>query len=513
MFSYRTIPPVYQTTFDTLRSVEPMYNTTPKFHYLQAPPIRQLRNIAVLHTLITAALTENVLLYHNQPMNIKRNTDVSYILTQLFRDRCKIITEEDCPDFPRPFNYNNRYLFEYGLKAFIGIHFINVTGQIQYSFEQVIPQLTKEYNFTEQLNVSLYLKETPKHRVRVYSNAQHIVVFTNKPIFDPFESDYTSLVRKLYAAIPLIMQWDTETIGSELLKSLGAEDHTVYWETLCRFVEQNDFLKNLKYAPLYELFDNISRLRSAPLQQKLTSKENDIRSYESALESYYRERAQLLGELAQIENEKSSYDKDAVRLLVDKNIVHGLHTDQIVNGRGKLYFLCSAQLTAYDKRAAKSYINGSCFEAGSMLQKFYQHIFLDEELILQFSEEVVLDFANKTVAAGQNCANRLTDFNNTIPNPHHWYFNCWGNYKTQLMRMIADCNLEGAFYTIKNAIGSINFTDGAVLGRFKNIMNAVIEFSYTPKFILWRDENYSTLHTWEETYEHYKNYYTGEVEE
>lgn len=513
MFSYRTIPPAYQTVFDTLRSVEPMYNTTPKLHYLQVQPIRQLRNIAVLHTLITAALTEDVLLYHNQPMDIKRSSDVHYTLTQLFRERCKIITEEDCPDFPRPFNYNNRYLFEYGLKAFVGIHFVNVSGQIQYSFEQVIPQLAKEYNFTEQLNVSLYLKETPKHRVRVYSNAQHIVVFTSKPIYDPFESDYTPLVRKLYAAIPLIMQWDTETIGSELLKSLGAEDHTVYWETLCRLVEQNDFLKNLKYAPLYELFDNISRLRSAPLQQKLISKENDIRSYESALEAYYRDRAQLLGELAQIENEKSSYDKDAVRLLVDKGVVHGLHTDQIVNGRGKLYFLCSAQLTAYDKRAAKSYINGSCFEAGSMLQKFYQHIFLDEELILQFSEEVVLDFANKTVAAGQDYANRLVDFNNTIPNPHHWYFNCWGNYKTQLMRMIADCNLEGAFYTIKNAIGSINFTDGAVLNRFKNIMNAVVELSYTPKFILWRDENYSTPHTWEETYEHYKNYYTGEVEE
>lgn len=513
MFSYRTIPPAYQTVFDTLRSVEPMYNTTPKLHYLQSQPIRQLRNIPILHTLITAALTEDVLLYHNQPIDIKRSTDVSYTLTHLLRDRCKIITEEDCPEFPRPFNYNNRYLFDYGLKAFIGIHFINVTGQIQYSFEQIIPQLAKEYNFTEQLNVSLYLKETPKHRVRVYSNAQHIVVFTNKPIFDSFESDYTSLVRKLYAAIPLIMQWDTETIGSELLKSLGNEDHTVYWETLCRFVEQSDFLKNLKYAPLYELFDNISQLRSAPLQQKLTSKENDIRRYEAALEAYYRDRAQLLGELAQIENEKSSYDKDAVRLLVDKGVVHGLRTDQIGNGRGKLYFLCSAQLTAYDKRAAKSYINGSCFEAGSMLQKFYQHIFLDEELILQFSEEVVLDFANKTVAAGQDYANRLIDFNNTIPNPHHWYFNCWGNYKTQLMRMIADCNLEGAFYTIKNAIGSINFTDGAVLNRFKNIMNAVVELSYTPKFILWRDENYSTPHTWEETYEHYKNYYTGEVEE
>lgn len=512
MFSYRTIPAVYQTVYDTLRSVEPMYNTTPKLHYLQTQPIRQLCNTPVLHTLITAALTDDVLLYHNSPIEIKRNTDVSYTLTQLFRDRCKVITEEDCPDFPRPFNYNNRYLFEYGLKAFVGIHFVNVTGQIQYSFEQAIPQLAKEYNFTEQLNVSLYLKETPKHRVRVYSNAQHIVIFTSKPIFDPFISDYTPLVRKLYAAIPLIMQWDTETIGSKLLKSLGAEDHTVYWEILCRFIEQNEFLKNLKYAPLYELFDNISRLRSIPLQKKLINKENDIRSYESLLEAYYRDRAQILGELAQIENEKATYDKDAIRLLVDKGVVHGLHTDQITNGRGKLYFLCSAQLTAYDKRAAKSYINGSCFEPGSMLQKFYQHIFLDEELILQFSEEVVLDFANKTVAAGQDYANRLTDFNQTIPNPHHWYFNCWGNYKTQLTRMISDCNLEGAFYTIKNAIGSINFTDGAVLGRFKNIMHGIVELDYTPKFILWRDENYSTPHTWAETYEHYKNYYTGDAE-
>lgn len=512
MFSYRTIPASYETVCDTLRSVEPMYNTIPKFHYLQISSIRQLRNAPVLHTLITAALIEDILLYHDRPMEIKRSTDVVYELTRLLQDRCKIITEDNNFNFPRPFYYGNSCLFEYGLKAFVGIHFVNVTGQIQYTFEQAIPQLVKGYNLTEQLNVSLYLKETPKHRVRVYSNEQYIVVFTNKPIFDSFENDYTPLVRKLYAAIPLIMKWDTETTVSKLLKSLGADDHTVYWEMLCNFVEQNDFLKNLKYAPLYELFDNISLMRATPLKQKLSAKESDIRSYESALEKYYRERAQLLGELAQIENEKSAYDKSAVRLLVDKNVIHGLRTDQLTNGSGRLLFLCSAQLTAYDKRAAKNYINGSCFEKGSLLQKFYQHVFLDEELMLQFSEEVIFDFTNKTILAGHSYASRLIGFDNAIPNPHHWYFNCWGNYKTQLLRMIADCNLEGAFYTVKNAIGSLNFTDGAVLGKFREVMQGVIELIYTPKFILWREENYSTLHTWAETYKHYKNYYTGDAE-
>ena len=180
MFSYRTIPASYETVCDTLRSVEPMYNTIPKFHYLQIPSIRQLRNTPVLHTLITAALIEDVLLYHDRPMEIKRNTDVVYELTRLLQDRCKIITEDNNFNFPRPFYYDNKCLFKYGLKAFVGIHFVNVTGQIQYTFEQVIPQLIKGYNLTEQLNVSLYLKETPKHRVRVYSNEQHIVVFTNK---------------------------------------------------------------------------------------------------------------------------------------------------------------------------------------------------------------------------------------------------------------------------------------------------------------------------------------------
>ena len=78
MFSYRTIPESYETVCDTLRSVEPMYNTTPKFRYLQALSIKQLRNTPVLHTLITAALVEDVLLYHNQPMEIKRSTEVYY---------------------------------------------------------------------------------------------------------------------------------------------------------------------------------------------------------------------------------------------------------------------------------------------------------------------------------------------------------------------------------------------------------------------------------------------------
>ena len=89
---------------------------------------------------------------------IKRSTDVSYTLTNLFKNSCKIITEDNDFNFPRPFYYDNRRLFEYGLKTFVGIHFVNVTGQIQYTFEQAIPQLAKEYNFTEQLNVSLYLK-------------------------------------------------------------------------------------------------------------------------------------------------------------------------------------------------------------------------------------------------------------------------------------------------------------------------------------------------------------------
>ena len=53
-----------------------------------------------------------------------------------------------------------------------------------------------------------------------------------------------------------------------------------------------------------------------------------------------------------------------------------------------------------------------------------------------------------------------------IPNPHHKYYNCWGDNEPEIQCALADRKLDIAYAQIITAMVGINISDTAVMSKF-----------------------------------------------
>ena len=57
-----------------------------------------------------------------------------------------------------------------------------------------------------------------------------------------------------------------------------------------------------------------------------------------------------------------------------------------------------------------------------------------------------------------------------IPNPHHAFYNCWGDNKTPILKYLANNDLYEAVQQIISAVSTINVVDNAVFAKFCNCL-------------------------------------------
>lgn len=438
---------------------------------------------------------------------IIRSTNIEYYFS-LLTNGTKPITLDDT-EYSSPFKCPLQALDTFNFKSLYGIHIIPVDGQIQYTFETKIPAWAREVEATENLAVSLILKLTPKHRVRVYKRNNHIIVFTTKGISDAVELDW-KLYRTLWACLPLLCDWvspdnDTEFPDVvELCKALGNDDATTFWTLLNNAYKNSPTIIDLKYSSIIQAFNNINAIRTTQLTRQIDRHNSEatqlLQDYARILEA----KRDLERRLLEIQNRGTSIDATTVRQLVDKRVCYQLDTAALTNNDGTLTYRCAAPLLSYDKDAARTFYNRRVKADCSLnTQRLFKLLFIDEQVILNFDEAIDVRLNRGTYTAQIGCTNGYNDPSICLPNPHHNYFNCWGSYGPILTKLIHEFKLEELFYQIKAAIGSINFSDPPVMRHFINDLQAIADERYTPACFYWRDENCTTLHTAKETLEHF----------
>lgn len=67
---------------------------------------------------------------------------------------------------------------------------------------------------------------------------------------------------------------------------------------------------------------------------------------------------------------------------------------------------------------------------------------------------------------------------NGMYNPHHYYYNCWGDNQSIIVRALSDHDYITAILQAFAAIAGINVTDTAVVNKF--VERAIPEFRDTP---------------------------------
>lgn len=503
MRAYQNAPvsEFYETISRQLRQIR----TGTKEHYLsifnsaQLPHFIRLCNYFMLYNHIAVFARDKI---------INRSCSVPHELMRLRRET----DPEDDTTTMTTLGYNSLQRDVFGIQEVVPLHIVAVTGQIQDTFETHIPHWASENEAKEILGVSLALKLTPKHRVRVFIRNGHIIVFTTKGLTDAYGTDFI-FYRKLYACIPLLANWmDAEDPTKckyeavyTLLRSLENNDATNFWnlyETLCNTIPE---IKDMRYRGIIEAFNSINSSRK---QAFITQSNNYAEELEHLMNNYSTilvNKEACDRAIAALDDEVTM-DTDVIKMLADKRICYNLDTSRLNSiNDSRLSFRCSTPVLGFDKSAAQAYYRRRIDNVySSVFCKLYRLLFIDEKVILNFDEEIVVNFSRKTIQAKNGYLFHGNDYHSVLPNPHHAYHNCWGNYQPTILKLIADFKLEELFYQIKAAISSINFSDPPVISAFIRDLSNIVEGEYDPHVFLWPDENCTTLHNLQETLDHFK---------
>ena len=451
-------------------------------------------------------LKKKIALYFTNTDAIKRSTDLRYYFQNL-SNRTRDVNENDT-DYSSPLAYTQEHLNNLNL-ILNALHIVSVEARIQDVFDYQISNWAHNVEAKEILGVSLALKITPKHRVRVYKRGQHIIVFTTKGILDTHENDY-KFYRKLWACLPILCNLLDATGHTEypdiveLCKSLDKDDATLFWTLLQQHYSECEDIKNLKYDSIIQAFNSIQSVKISILSNQIAAYQNDANRLMNDFARVLELKRDVERQLVEIQSKDLTISVDVIKRLVDKQICYQLETTGLTSSDGTLSYRCSAPLLSYDKDAALTLYNKRVVpDYTANTAKMFKLLFIDEKVVLNFDEAIDIKTNRGTIQAKTGYTRFYNDLNSCFPNPHHHFFNCWGSYQPTIIKLIHELKLEELFYQVKAAIGSLNFLDYPVMNQFLQILNAIADGDYNPACFYWRDEGCTQLHTFDETLNHF----------
>lgn len=397
--------------------------------------------------------------------------------------------------------------------TFLHIDVVHVKAHITNTFEQYASQVfITEKGYLELNNFSLAFKLTPRHRVRVYTKViektgfsiKHVVLLTASNAFD-YDNNML-LFRKLVATIPLLDTRTPEQMGTVQQERINVfrkievtEDAAIYLRHVQEYLNTLDAFKNLEYLELMGTLKGLNEVRRSSLANLEAQCLQNIQNVEEQLSQYLREQRTLQYEMASLSNEALS--EDELNMLITKKVVSNVNID-----RHQMTYVTEAPCLSFDKDAARVYYN-NLDDKNTIFARLFKLAFVDETIIIKFYDVVKIDFNDCAIKA--QGINQPTGSSVGLRNPHHYHYNCWGNYSSPIKKLIQQYSYLQLFLQVKAATGSLNMTDYTVLRRFATDVENMYHYEingYTGivPSIIWREENnLLKAHSIKETLEHY----------
>ena len=403
---------------------------------------------------------------------------------------------------------------EYLVGAPTKITLCHVAGQITDFFEDSLKNRTPcypleddseilEHTWEELKGLSIALKCSPKHRIRVYKytsverateiTRQHIVIYSAKA----FNDDDMLLKRKVYAAIPYMLGLDNDHGLTEVFRALENKSCDAWLEYVDTYLNSLDKYTNYVRHKLVQSFKTLNDMHSNALQ----SRKADIDDKITRILRDYRENLKIqrdiLNEIAGMSD--ACLTEDDIKMLIDKGIIQDLVVD--TNNNTTIDFSISSPVLSYEKAAAEKYYN-TIQNIDRVYKTLFKHVFLDEDCVLYFTDRVRINFSNYTYEARSR---HVADPTGQVlfRNPHHNHYNCWGGYGTAITNLISEFNFMQLFMQIKAGVGSLNMTDYVVLGQFRLDVQRMYDTDRQPRIIAFKS-NPKTLYTLREAYDVWK---------
>ena len=388
------------------------------------------------------------------------------------------------------------------------IKLIHVAAQITDTFEALPDYYNANTGWSELNGLSIALKTSPRHRIRVYAKTiesngipvRTINIYSSNKFFD-YANDY-QLIRNIIAVVPLLYDAnipETHPAFTSVLKEISLITDASQWLDLAQaHLENLETFNNIHLEELKAQLQNLNKTYANSLSRNISTLNNEIASYENYLKEKYKALQQYQYKVAFLDGVGLS-DED-INFIINKRIVKNITVRD-----SKLYCNIEALCLSYDKPAAENYYNRSLSDDGDNYSKIFKAAFIDESIVLQFESAITIDFTSVSIDARYSSFQQYHN-RDALFNPHHYHYNCWGNYAPTITKLISNFDYMQLFMQIKAAIGSLNMTDYTVLNAFRRQMIDRMSMEQTTKLapcVIWKSKP-NERHTLTETIQYLK---------
>lgn len=339
-------------------------------------------------------------------------------------------------------------------------------------------------------NIGLALQMEQNHKIAVIKVNEHTtVIFTNK--YDATE------MQTYYSIVPIV--FSKENLPEELVKAFLE----IYNKNYTQIIEKINILFediDVTEIKMKHLKTNLTTLFKNP--NKINQIENDIKSLNQTLNSYYDEITRILANIKDKELRKLiliGQDFEQVTLeLIEYMSTNKFITDIDIQGN-ELHVTVKTPLYFADEKfiqklfdTPKSYINEKSKEVKALIKE----VFLDKKSIIIVKCKIVI---NINSIANINTGTRMDGirsiiyathlypnqfFTDSVPQPHLVYYNCFGANETHLLKTVQNNDIIGLIAQAIASCQNINFGDSAVSNKFIND----IETNYANKKFIYDEE-------------------------
>lgn len=337
------------------------------------------------------------------------------------------------------------------------------TGTAATGADAIKNRLDTDEDYTE-LNVRTMLVSTPTHKINVYKkvlDGRTIYVILNN-VNSP------SVLFKLSAALmldsDLLREWK-QTLANKWMTGNADE---IYGAVEEYYREYNANLQSRVFKEALELM--IKNANNAKNRQ-FTDK---IRDLERRIDDYYESWKEAIHQLNTV---KGAYMYNT--LMDEDTSITNLKTF-IETCKNKIPYIRAAddqltltyttELLYFESSLVDPYFTSTrsnvITNAPSYIQQLIKDLFKDVKYRMLIESSILIEFIPKRF--------RYTPVENVrtiaelkgIPNPHHKYYNCWGDNAPNINRALENYDYVTALTTAFAAMSGINLSDTAVLSKF-----------------------------------------------
>lgn len=353
--------------------------------------------------------------------------------------------------------------------------------------------------YTE-LAVRPMLTSTPNHKIHVYKTVDDgrtlYVVLNNV--------DTPDVVFKLGAALLVDSERfgeATNNIAAAYLSGNGNEVH----EKLREYYAEYE-----RHRQEHAITDAINGLREALTEGRERELTSAIESAQNRIDEYYYRIAEATSQLNECkanyllfkltdENAKTVELETYLRSL-NQNLTALVTADSVLKMAFKtpLMYFESELLQRYFDSTRTNVVNS----APAWKQQLLKDLFIDVKAQLMIESGASIGMRTSAVNF-VNPTTLRTDLMTVsqlegIPNPHHYYYNCWGDNKPRIIRALDDRDFVLAITQICAAMAGLNLADAPVMEKF--VRYELNEYANTPCIKLLETNEIITITEYERRY-------------